>query len=77
MTRPRTATVASVRPTVPADGEFFAPCTWLATDSAGRRFGSTSESDARAMAEHYNAPRRSGVAAFQRAFGDTVVGSAA
>lgn len=78
MTRPRTAHVTDVRPTVPADGEFFAPCTWLAIDSAGRRFGSTSADDARAMAERYNGLRCSaGVAALQRAFADTVVEVAA
>ena len=77
MNRPRSASVVDVRPTVPADGEFFAPCTWLALDSAGRRFGSTSADDARAMADKYNGLRRTGLPAFQRAFGDTVAGSLA
>lgn len=52
------ATVIEVRPTRPEDGEFFAPSTWIATDSAGRRFGSDSEGAARKMAEDYNAPQR-------------------
>jgi len=52
------AHITEVRPTRPEDGEFFATTTWLAFDSAGRRFGSTSEAEARDLAEAYNAPRK-------------------
>jgi hypothetical protein len=50
-------TITEVRPTRPDDGEFFAAMTWLAIDSTGRRFGSTSEREARSMAEKYNGLR--------------------
>jgi hypothetical protein len=50
-------TITEVRPTRESDGEFFASCTWIATDSTGRRFGSDSEVAARELADEYNAPR--------------------
>lgn len=53
MTRKRTAHIVEVRPTKPDDGEFFAPSTWIATDSEGRRYGSDSEEAARKLAEDY------------------------
>lgn len=61
------ASVVDMRPTTAADGEFFAPSTWLAIDSAGRRFGSDSQDAARALAEHYNRrPPRGVQAALER-----------
>lgn len=50
------AQVIEVRPTRPDDGEFFAPCTWIATCSRGYRFGGTSEVEARELAEQYHNP---------------------
>jgi hypothetical protein len=52
------AHVVEVRPTRPDDGEFFAPCTWVATDSTGKRFGAGSEAASRQLCETYNAPAK-------------------
>jgi hypothetical protein len=56
MAKHRHATVVEVRTTRAEDGEFLAPCAWLATDSTGRRFGGDSEVEARELAAQYNNP---------------------
>jgi hypothetical protein len=53
----RRAHVIEVRPAKPEDGAFLADhCAWVATDSAGRRFGADTEIEARQWAEDYNNP---------------------
>lgn len=56
------AIITEVRPIDDRDSErtreFMADggCTWLAIDSRGYQFGSTSEREARALAEQYHKP---------------------
>jgi hypothetical protein len=52
----KAAHLVEVRPTRADDGEFFTSSNtlWVATDSTGRRFGSSSEGEARQMLEQYN-----------------------
>jgi hypothetical protein len=62
MARKKTPTPTKVEPyDAKLHGEFLKNCKWVATDSAGRKFGGATEAEARKMCEEYNANARSAV----------------